>query len=124
MQLVGCAALSFALLGALAVSTSVVAQPYPIGPAFQVNTVTTYIVRYPSVAMDEDGDFVVAWEEVSGDGWVMVGSTRKQSFEHGPVVPGQRYEYRVRAEAARGQVSGWSNKAAVYDLQTSEGQNA
>jgi len=58
-------------------------------------------------------------EANSGDGWVMVGSTRKQSFDHEPVVPGQRYEYRVRAEATRGQVSAWSNKAAVYDLSAS-----
>jgi hypothetical protein len=58
-------------------------------------------------------------EANAGDGWVMVGSTRKQSFNHEPVVPGQRYEYRVRAEATLGQVSAWSNKAAVYDTQES-----
>jgi hypothetical protein len=59
-------------------------------------------------------------EANDGSGWLMIGSVRKRSFEHKPVVPGQRYEYRVRAEATRGQVSAWSNKAAVYDTGKSE----
>ena len=31
------------------------------GPEFQVNTYTTSVQALPSVAMDADGDFVVAW---------------------------------------------------------------
>jgi len=57
-------------------------------------------------------------EANSGDGWFMIGSTRKIKFSHKGVTPGQPYEYRVRAEATRGQVSAWSNKAAVYATQT------
>src|SRR5687767_13288709 len=34
----------------------------PLGPEFRVNTFTPDIQRYPDVAMDADGDFVVAWE--------------------------------------------------------------
>src|SRR4051794_14086383 len=43
-----------------------------------------------------------------GDGWVMVDSTTKQTYEHRGVKPGQRYEYRVRSKGTRGQVSAWS----------------
>jgi len=49
--------------------------------------------------------------------WVMIGSSQKQSFRHEEVTPGQRYQYRVRAQATRGLVSAWSNTAAVYDPQ-------
>ena len=54
-------------------------------------------------------------EANKGDGWLTIGSTKKQSFEHKGVKPGQRYEYRVRSQATRGQVSAWSNTAAVYE---------
>ena len=65
--------------------------------------------------------YIVEANRGDGAGWFLIGSTRKQSFEHKPVVPGQRYEYRVRAEATRGQVSSWSNKGVVYpDKVTSE----
>jgi len=34
----------------------------PVGEEFQVNTYTTGIQGNPSIAMDDDGDFLVAWE--------------------------------------------------------------
>ena len=34
----------------------------PLGPEFQVNTYTTGVQGYPSVSLDADGDFVVAWQ--------------------------------------------------------------
>ncbi len=34
----------------------------PLGGQFQVNSITTYHQRDPSVAIDGDGDFVVVWE--------------------------------------------------------------
>ncbi|MCA9093850.1 MAG: cadherin repeat domain-containing protein, partial [Planctomycetaceae bacterium] len=37
----------------------------PVGDEFQINTHLTYDQRYPSVAMDEDGDFVVVWTSYS-----------------------------------------------------------
>jgi len=40
----------------------------PIGNEFQVNTFTTERQQQPVVAMDVDGDFVVAWESVGQDG--------------------------------------------------------
>jgi hypothetical protein len=38
------------------------------GAEFRVNTYTTERQRYPSVAMDADGDFIVAWESTDQDG--------------------------------------------------------
>jgi hypothetical protein len=39
-----------------------------LGPEFQVNTRFTNDQRYPSVRVDADGDFVVAWENELGPG--------------------------------------------------------
>ncbi len=38
------------------------------GGEFQVNTYTTSLQFYPSVAMDADGDFVVVWSSFGSDG--------------------------------------------------------
>ena len=38
------------------------------GPEFKVNNFTTFAQRDPTVAMDADGDFVVAWESKYQDG--------------------------------------------------------
>jgi len=40
----------------------------PLGAAFQVNTYTTGSQGSPSVAIDDDGDFVVVWSSESQDG--------------------------------------------------------
>jgi hypothetical protein len=48
--------------------------------------------------------------------YVIVGTCTKQSFRHTGVIPGQFYQYRVRAQAARNLVSDWSNEAVVYGL--------
>ena len=43
-------------------------QAYPIGTEFQVNTVVSSSQENPSIAMDSDGDFVVAWQSYGQDG--------------------------------------------------------
>lgn len=48
--------------------------------------------------------------------YVMVGTCTKQSFKHTGVIPGQFYQYHVRAQAARNLVSDWSNEAVVYGM--------
>jgi hypothetical protein len=40
----------------------------PIGPEFRVNTYTTSFQRYPAVASDSSGNFVVVWESFIQDG--------------------------------------------------------
>jgi len=51
------------------------------GSQFQVNTYTTTAQAFPAVAMDADGDFVVAWESYGS------GGTDTDSFS----IQGQRY---------------------------------
>jgi hypothetical protein len=48
--------------------------------------------------------------------YALVGTCTKQAFQHTGVIPGQFYQYRVRAQAARNLVSNWSNEAVVYGL--------
>lgn len=47
--------------------------------------------------------------------WAVLSTTKKQSFTDTPVVPGQFYEYKVRATAARS-VSNFSNAAVIYGV--------
>jgi hypothetical protein len=48
--------------------------------------------------------------------YVMVGITSAQKWRHEGVERGQFYQYRVRAQSARGQVSDWSNEAVCYGM--------
>jgi len=43
-------------------------QPVPLGAAFLVNTTTMSDQSIPSVGVDDDGDFVVAWQSSGQDG--------------------------------------------------------
>jgi len=65
---------------------------------------------------NEPGQVTYVIEAKIGDTapYVMVGTTRKQAFRHQGVIPGQFYQYHVRAQASRGLVSDWSNEAVVY----------
>ncbi len=47
-------------------------------------------------------------------GWFIIGTTTKRTFTHKGVLPGQAYLYRVRAQAASGESSAWSDTASVY----------
>ena len=49
--------------------------------------------------------------------YVMIGTSKRQQFQHTGVKPGMPILYRIRAQAARGMVSNWSNEAAVYLLE-------
>jgi hypothetical protein len=44
------------------------AQPQPAGSEFRVNTYTTSFQRFPALAMDSRGNFVVVWESTGQDG--------------------------------------------------------
>lgn len=47
--------------------------------------------------------------------WTMHATTKKQTFTDAPVQPGQYYEYKVRAMAAKS-VSNFSNPAVIYGV--------
>jgi hypothetical protein len=56
------------------------------------------------------------WRRAGRDGqWLIHTTTKRQSFIDRPVTPGQFYEYRIRAVAARA-VSNFSNSAIVYGI--------
>lgn len=62
------------------------------------------------------GTVTFAIQAIIGDtaDYILVGTTTQQKWNHLGVVPGQFYQYRVRAQAARNVVSDWSNEAVVY----------
>ncbi len=56
------------------------------------------------------------WRRQGDEGlWLLHGTTKKQSFNDAPVTPGQYYEYKVRATAAKS-ISNFSNSAVVYGV--------
>lgn len=46
--------------------------------------------------------------------WALIDFSSQQRYVDDPVVPGQRYEYKIRAQAARS-ISNFSNMAVVYE---------
>lgn len=56
-----------AVLVGLLVAAATPAQT-PLGPQFLVNSYTTNLQSFPSVAIDADGDFVVVWRSTGSDG--------------------------------------------------------
>jgi hypothetical protein len=72
------------------------ASGQPQGDEFQVNSMTTDRQRYPSVAMDQSGDFVIAWESYGQDG-AMYG-IYAQRFNSSGVAQGG--EFRVNTTTA------------------------
>jgi hypothetical protein len=56
------------------------------------------------------------WRREGHEGdWMLLDTTSKQSFSDSPVVPGQYYEYKVRAKAATA-TSAFSGTAVVYGV--------
>ena len=54
------------------------------------------------------------WRRQGDEGpWGIIATTKRQNYEDKPVTPGQYYEYKVRAVAAKS-VSNYSNSAVVY----------
>lgn len=70
------------------------------------------------VSHNVPGTVTFAIEAIIGDTapYVLVGTTQQQKWLHVGVIPGEFYQYRVRAQAARGVVSAWSNTAVVYGV--------
>jgi hypothetical protein len=48
--------------------------------------------------------------------WAIVGTSTAQKWIHEGVIRGEYSDYRVRAQASRGVVSGWSNEAVCYGM--------
>ena len=65
---------------------------------------------------NKSGSVVYVIEYLAGDTmpFTFLAQTKSRKYTHINVTPGQLYNYRVRAEAANGDVSAWSNTAVVY----------
>jgi hypothetical protein len=73
----------------------------PIGSQFQVNTYTTNWQNLPAVAMDGDGDFVVAWNSFGSDG----------TDTHYYSVQAQRYNAAGLPQGAQFQVNTYTTES-------------
>jgi hypothetical protein len=71
------------------------------------------------VGNNVSGSVTYAIEVKIGDTapYVLLATATAQRYQHIGVTPGEFYQYRVRAQAARNVVSGWSNEAVVYGSQ-------
>jgi hypothetical protein len=79
----------------------------PQGPEFQVNTYTTNTQSTPTVAMDADGDFVIAWYSYGSDGGdTDASSIRARRFNSAGV--GQGTEFQVNQYS-----TGWQYAADI-----------
>ena len=65
------------------------------GSPFQVNTYTSGVQRFPAIAMDADGDFVVAWDSAGSSG----------TDTDGDSIQGQRYNASGVAQGSQFQVN-------------------
>jgi hypothetical protein len=96
------ACLCAAALGALLPATISRAQlPFPVGSQFQVNSYTTQDQRFPSIAVDPAGNFVVVWESVGSSG----GDTSLLS------VQGQRFDVNASPIGVQFQVNTYTTNA-------------
>jgi hypothetical protein len=71
------------------------------GDEFRVNTYTTNIQSKPTIALDADGDFVVAWQSGYQDGYSDRSSVYAQRFSSAGVAQGG--EFRVNTYTTSGQ---------------------
>jgi len=96
------------------------------GAQFQVNTYTTHYQGRPSVAVDADGDFVVAWQSYSsyasdtdnlsiqGQRYASDGSTQGAQFQVNTYTTNGQYEPSVAVDAGGDVVVVWESKVAVW----------
>jgi hypothetical protein len=78
----------------------------PQGVQFQVNSYTTGSQRYPSVAADAAGEFVVVWEGL--------GSYGSDTDQYDLSIQGQRYSPNGSPEGAQFQVNSYTTSNQIY----------
>jgi len=71
--------------------------PTPVGTEFQVNTYATSYQSLPSIAMDNNGDFVIAWQGVGNNGFAIY--AQRYAANGSP----QENEFQVNADTNKGQ---------------------
>jgi large repetitive protein len=74
-------------------------QGDPLGPEFRVNTYTTGLQRFSSIASDSSGNFVVVWQSENQDGAIDGVFGQRYASSGGPLGP----EFRVNTYTMYGQ---------------------
>lgn len=92
-----------------------------VGTEFQVNTYTTSVQRYPEVAMDNDGDFVITWEGRYQDGgdfgifaqrYDNIGATVGTEFQVNTYTTGSQFRTAVAMDSDGDFVISWFGQGA------------
>ena len=76
----------------------------PVGSEFQINTLATGGVEWPSVAVDRDGDFVVVWHSDHSAG----------SDTSGSSIQGRRYDASGNAVGSEFQVNTYTTGSQIF----------
>ena len=121
--------LAVAMLLALSSTQAVAAPGDTAGSEFQVNTYTSSNQRYPSIAQDADGDFVITWQsrgqDDSGDGiyaqrYNTDGSPAGGEFRVNTVTTGSQYRPSIALDADGDFVIAWQSSGqgggSGYDI--------
>ncbi|MGV3527200.1 MAG: fibronectin type III domain-containing protein [Candidatus Sericytochromatia bacterium] len=93
------------------------AEGVEVGSEFQVNAATLGTERFPDVAMNADGDFVVTWAAVLGDGGEIqaavfeAGETVGDTFVVNPDTSGEQFQPRVSLNDAGNFVISWTTQS-------------
>ncbi|MEM6784672.1 MAG: hypothetical protein AAF624_13165, partial [Bacteroidota bacterium] len=75
---------------------AVAQAPTPEGSEFQVNTETEDEQQAPSIAMDADGDFVIAWQSLGQDGYGT--GVYAQRYDAAGVAQGSEFQVNTETE--------------------------
>ncbi len=108
----------FSVLAALALPLGTVAQEIRLGGEFQVNAYTVSAQRYPRVAAEAGGDFVVVWQSYGQDGskwgvfarrFTSAGAPLISEFQVNSLTGDDQYHPSVAADADGDFVVAWQS---------------
>jgi len=74
------------------------------------------ILRFASNNTSNTVTYIIEAKTAGSEQYSIVGASKNHSFKHTSTRPGTFYQYRVKAQSARGSFSDWSNEAVVYRL--------
>jgi hypothetical protein len=98
----------------------------PLGPEFRVNSYTTSQQFRPSMAFDANGNFVVVWDSISGDGdrggifaqrYTSAGVPLGGQYGVNTYTTGHQFDPAVGSDSAGNFVVAWSSDTEIGSLQ-------
>ncbi len=114
-------ALTLGLCAALGVPAILNAAPGdPLGPEFLVNSITMGTQRFPSVAVDADGDFIVVWTSYGAGG---IG-TSAQRYNADGMAQGAQFEVGTGGGQLRSAVAADADGNFVIVFESQDGSSS